>query len=66
MSALGTFRPFRMSAIRSLLGANRTSRQSQNGANDPTETWATKDFRSAKACSSRFAKRDIVLYIGWV
>jgi hypothetical protein len=33
---------------------------------DPFETWATKDFRSAKACSSRFAKRDIVLSICWV
>jgi hypothetical protein len=33
---------------------------------DPFETWATKDFRSAKACSSRFAMRDIFLSIGWV
>ena len=37
---LARFDRFRMSAIRSLLGANRTSRQSQNGANDPYETWA--------------------------
>jgi hypothetical protein len=33
---IGAFRPF--SNVRhSVLGANRTSRQSQNGANDPTE-----------------------------
>src|SRR6516225_8843498 len=35
MSPPGTFRPFLMSAMRSLLGANWTSKQSQNGANDP-------------------------------
>jgi hypothetical protein len=29
------FDRFQMSAVRSLLGENRTSRQSQNGANDP-------------------------------
>ena len=47
--SLARFDRFRMSAIRSLLGANRTSTQSQNGANDPSETWATKEFCSAKA-----------------
>jgi len=30
------------------------------------ETWATKEFCSAKALSSRFAKRDIVFSIEWV
>ena len=48
-------------------GAERTSaRVRRMSADDPFETWATKDFRSAKAYSSRFAKRDIVLSIGWV
>ena len=40
--------------------------EAQSSAFDPFEIWATKDFRSAKACSSRFAKRDIVLSICWV
>jgi hypothetical protein len=36
---LAHFDRFRMFAIRSLLEANQTSRQSQNGANDPLRTW---------------------------
>jgi hypothetical protein len=35
---MARFDRFRMSAIRSLLGANRTSGESQNGANDPERT----------------------------
>jgi hypothetical protein len=38
------------SPVWSLLGEEQTFGQSaQNDANDPTETWATKDFCSAKA-----------------
>jgi hypothetical protein len=49
-----------------LSGVKRTSKfKSVTSAFDPFETWATKDSRR-KACSSRFAKRDIVLSIGWV
>jgi hypothetical protein len=42
---MARFDCFRMLAIRSLLGANRTSRQSQNGANDPKGEVAQAGFR---------------------
>src|SRR4029453_10726561 len=43
------------------MGVKRSCRlRARNDANDPTETWAAQDFRSAKALFVPSLKRDIV------
>src|SRR5262245_34592283 len=49
----------------SLLEAQRTLVGTGSVANDPLQTWAAQDFRTAKALFVPSVKRDIVPSVAW-
>src|SRR2546426_7835512 len=62
-TSMSTFRPTRGIDVRfgRYCGHKQSAGLTDFDANDPTETWAAQDFRSAKASFVPSLRRDIVL-----